>query len=80
MGRSEHAIPRDGLAVVEAHLGWDLAGRQIDALSVGPPQETLGEAAPGRRIALVRTAERLDDPGVRTSPLRVEESWSASGR
>jgi hypothetical protein len=75
MGRLEHAIPIDVRAVVDAHIGWDLAGRQLEALIVGHTQETLGEAAQGLRIDLVRPAERLDDAGFRASPRLVVVSF-----
>jgi hypothetical protein len=71
MGRIEHALPRDLRDGVDAHIGWDLASRQSDAIIVGHTPDPLGEAAPGLRIDLVRTAERLDDTRLRASPRLV---------
>src|SRR5215475_15167306 len=65
MGGVEDAIHIHLVNVVDADIRRELAGRQIDAIIIGHAQDTLGEAAQGRRIDLVGTAERIDDTGLR---------------
>jgi hypothetical protein len=59
--RIEHAIQIHRIDVVDAHIGWERAGRQINVSLVGTAQEALGQVAPGLRIDLVGTADRIDD-------------------
>jgi hypothetical protein len=64
-GGVEHPGRIDGLAGVEADIRRDLAGRPIDAIVVGHAPDTLGPSAPGLRLDLVGTAERIADPRLR---------------
>ena len=72
MGGIEHAIRIHLLDVVDAHIGRELAGWQIDAIIVRHAQDgALREAAQGLRIDLVGAAERINDTSLRASPVLV---------
>jgi hypothetical protein len=69
VGRLQDARGIDRLEVIEAHLRWELPGRQIDTSIVRDAQEALGEATSGLRIDLVGAAERLHHTGLRAPPV-----------
>jgi hypothetical protein len=69
VGRLKDAISIDRRDVIDAHLRWELPGRQI-ATSLGRyAQDALGEAASGIRIALVGAAERIHHTALRAPPV-----------
>jgi len=69
VGGIEHAIRIHLLDVVDAHIGRELAGWQIDAIIVRHAQDALRETAQGLRIDLVGAAERLHHTGLRAPPV-----------
>jgi len=68
VGRIQDAIGIDLLEVIDAHIRWELPGRQIDTIIVRYAQDALGEAASGLRIDLVGAAERINHTGLRAPP------------
>ena len=69
VGRIKDAIGIDLLDVIDAHIRWELPGRQIDTIIVRYAQDALGEAASGLRIDLVGAAERINHTGLRAPPV-----------
>jgi hypothetical protein len=69
VGGVEHPLRIHRLDVVDADRRRELAGRQLEAIVVGHAQEALSQAAQRLRLALVGTADRLDDTRLRTPPL-----------
>jgi len=69
VGRRKDAIGIDRLDVIDAHIRWELPGRQIETSIVRDAQDALGEAASGLRIDLVGAADRIHHTGLRAPPV-----------